>query len=122
MEKKYIPKLVGTCPRHVPVQLRMILGLIGDQIKIKSNRFQSNPCGGEFLFIGAHLSATELTSCCICVTERGGGDLPYERCYLAPVVHSSSLPIIPKSSNTWQIRPLGVCSHYSYLSEAFFLI
>ena len=38
MEKKHIPKSVGTCPRHVPIQLRMMLGLIGDQIKANSNQ------------------------------------------------------------------------------------
>ena len=100
----------------------MMLGLIGDQIKIKSSRFQTNPWGGEFLLRGAHLAMIELTSCCIRVIERGWGDLPYERCHLPPLVPSSSHPIISKSSNTWQIRPLGVCSHFSYLSEAFFLI
>ena len=47
----------------------------------------------------------ELTSSCICVTERGGGDLPYERCRLPPLVHSSLPPIFSKRSNTWQIRP-----------------
>ena len=56
MEKKHIPKAMGTCPKHVPVQLRMMLRLIGYQIKIKSSRFQSNPRRGEFLLKGTHLS------------------------------------------------------------------
>ena len=83
----------------------MMLGLIGYQIKIKSSQFQWNPLGGKFLLRGAHLAMIELTSYCICVTERSGGDLHCERWRLPPLFHSSSPPIISKSSNTWQIRP-----------------
>ena len=57
----------------------------------------------------------ELTSCCIRVTERRGGDLPCERCRLPPPVHSSFAPIISKGSNTWQIHPAwGLLSFFLF--------
>ena len=83
---------------------------------------QSNPWWGEFLHRGAHLSMIELTSCCICVTKRGVGNLNYERCLLPPLVHSRSPPIFSKISNTWPIRPLGFQLHFCYKSEGFILI